>query len=248
MLAGVLGGRDHEPRLAAPARAVRVEALPLRRSGARSPADDTGRRGELAAATTRRRADASHPRAWSRTFNPANAVTASRFLTLPPFVWAVDNGYHQWATLFVLICAACSTRSMALVAKIFNCRSHVRRGVRRDHRRHLLRLRLIVLAAYGWVPVVPVVVIVALGRRQQRRCASIYARARRPRRPTTSRTRWSASSPTPRTSIGFGTGRLEVDVLLLAVLPLMVVVAACTTPSACSLDAVPGAERRPTRS
>ena len=37
-------------------------------------------------------------------FNPANAVTASRFLTLPPLVWAVDHGYRQWATLLILIC------------------------------------------------------------------------------------------------------------------------------------------------
>jgi hypothetical protein len=27
--------------------------------------------------------------------NPANAVTASRFLTLPPFWYAVDHGYNQ---------------------------------------------------------------------------------------------------------------------------------------------------------
>jgi phosphatidylglycerophosphate synthase len=37
-------------------------------------------------------------------YNPANAVTASRFFVLPPFVWAVHNGYHQWATLLMLVC------------------------------------------------------------------------------------------------------------------------------------------------
>ena len=36
--------------------------------------------------------------------NPANAVTASRFLTLPPFLWCVDHGYNQWATLFMILC------------------------------------------------------------------------------------------------------------------------------------------------
>ena len=44
------------------------------------------------------------PRRVVSPYNPANAVTASRFLCLPPFAWAVDSGYHQWATLFILIC------------------------------------------------------------------------------------------------------------------------------------------------
>ena len=43
---------------------------------------------------------AAEPRTPVSPFNPANAVTASRFLTLPPFLWAVDRGYPQWATLF----------------------------------------------------------------------------------------------------------------------------------------------------
>mgnify|MGYP006143813093 CR=1 FL=1 len=33
--------------------------------------------------------------------NPANAVTASRFLTLPPCLWAIDRGYYQIATLLL---------------------------------------------------------------------------------------------------------------------------------------------------
>ena len=55
-------------------------------------------------------------------WNPANAVTASRFLTLPPFFWAVDHGYHQWATLFMLICGLLDKADGA-VAKLFDCRS-----------------------------------------------------------------------------------------------------------------------------
>ena len=54
-------------------------------------------------------------------WNPANAVTASRFLCLPPFVWAVHNGYHQWATIFILICGLLDKLD-GLVAKIFDCR------------------------------------------------------------------------------------------------------------------------------
>jgi len=61
------------------------------------------------------------PRVVSK-LNPANAITASRFLTLPPFVWAVHNGHHQWATLFVLICGVLD-KVDGLAAKIFDCRS-----------------------------------------------------------------------------------------------------------------------------
>src|SRR5205085_2425200 len=99
---GLLGGRDHEPRVAAPARAVRVEALPIRRSGARRARRCRGwlvtRVVVAEAGRSRRTIEIVSP------YNPANAVTASRFLALPPFVWAVHNGYHQYATLFMLVC------------------------------------------------------------------------------------------------------------------------------------------------
>src|SRR5829696_6819992 len=95
-------------------------------------------------------------------FNPANAVTASRFLTLPPFVWAVANGYHQWATIFILICGLLD-KVDGLVAKIFDCRSvfgeifdAITDGI-------CYGTGLIVVAAYGWAPVIPVVAIIALG-------------------------------------------------------------------------------------
>ena len=95
-------------------------------------------------------------------FNPANAVTASRFLTLPPFVWAVANGYHQWATVFILICGLLDKLD-GLVAKLFNCRSvfgelfdAITDGI-------CYGFALIVVAYYGWAPVVPVVLIIVMG-------------------------------------------------------------------------------------
>jgi phosphatidylglycerophosphate synthase len=95
-------------------------------------------------------------------YNPANAVTASRFLCLPPFAWAVDSGYHQWATLFILICGLLD-KVDGLVAKIFNCRSAfgeifdaVTDGI-------CYGFALIVVAYYGWAPVVPVVLILVMG-------------------------------------------------------------------------------------
>ena len=95
-------------------------------------------------------------------FNPANAVTASRFLTLPPFVWAVANGYHQWATVVILICGLLD-KVDGLVAKIFDCRSvfgelfdAITDGI-------CYGFALIVVAYYGWAPVIPVVLILVMG-------------------------------------------------------------------------------------
>ena len=94
-------------------------------------------------------------RAWCRRWNPANAVTASRFLTLPPFVWAVMHGYHQWATLFILICGLLDKLD-GLVARVFHCRSAF--GELFDAITDALcyGFGLVIVAAYGWAPVVPV--------------------------------------------------------------------------------------------
>jgi phosphatidylglycerophosphate synthase len=95
-------------------------------------------------------------------FNPANAVTASRFFTLPPFVWAVATDHHQWATIFIIICGLLD-KVDGLVAKIFNCRSvfgelfdAITDGI-------CYGFALIVVAYYGWAPVVPVVLILVMG-------------------------------------------------------------------------------------
>ncbi|MGN6103501.1 MAG: CDP-alcohol phosphatidyltransferase family protein [Kofleriaceae bacterium] len=95
-------------------------------------------------------------------FNPANAVTASRFLTLPPFVWAVDNGYPKWATLFMLICGILDKLDGA-VAKLFDCRSAFGEVFDAIADGLCYGFAMILIAAYGWAPVIPVVVTVGLG-------------------------------------------------------------------------------------
>lgn len=95
-------------------------------------------------------------------FNPANAVTASRFLCLPPFVWAVDAGYHQWATLFILICGLLD-KVDGLVARVFDCRSPFGELFDAITDGICYGFALILVAAYGWAPVLPVVLIIALG-------------------------------------------------------------------------------------
>ena len=95
-------------------------------------------------------------------FNPANAVTASRFLTLPPFVWAVHNGYHQWATLFMLVCGLLDKLDGA-VAKIFDCRSTFGEVFDAITDGVCYGFGMMILVAYGWSPVIPVVIVVGLG-------------------------------------------------------------------------------------
>src|SRR5687768_2027424 len=95
-------------------------------------------------------------------WNPANAVTASRFLTLPPLYWAVDNGYHQWATVFILICGLLD-KVDGLVAKIFNCRSAFGELFDAITDGICYGFALIVVAYYNWAPVIPVVLIIVMG-------------------------------------------------------------------------------------
>jgi phosphatidylglycerophosphate synthase len=94
--------------------------------------------------------------------NPANAVTASRFLTLPFLWWAVDRGYHQWATLFIFTCAILD-KVDGLMARVFDCKSAfgelfdaIADGV-------CFGFGLVLVTAYGWAPLGSVSVIVALG-------------------------------------------------------------------------------------
>jgi phosphatidylglycerophosphate synthase len=120
-------------------------------------ASTTAAAAETAAAET----PAAPPRVVSR-WNPANAVTASRFLTLPLLWWAVDHGYHQYATLFIIICALLDKLD-GLVAKLFNCRSAFGELFDAITDGLCYGFGLILVAAYGWAPVVPVVCVVGLG-------------------------------------------------------------------------------------
>ncbi len=105
--------------------------------------------------------DRAAPRVVSR-LNPANAVTASRFLTLPPFVWAVHNGYHQWATLFILVCGLLDKLD-GLVAKMFDCRSAFGELFDAITDGICYGFCLILVAAYGWAPPIPVALILLMG-------------------------------------------------------------------------------------
>jgi phosphatidylglycerophosphate synthase len=95
-------------------------------------------------------------------WNPANAVTASRYLTLPFLWWAIDRGHHQWATLFIAICALLDKLD-GLAAKVFDCRSSFGELFDAITDGICYGFGLILVAAYGWAPLVPVVLVIALG-------------------------------------------------------------------------------------
>ncbi len=94
--------------------------------------------------------------------NPANAVTAARFLTLPPLWWAVDHGYHQWATLFIFTCAVLD-KVDGLMARVFDCKSAFGELFDAIADGICFGFGLILVTAYGWAPLGPVSVIVSLG-------------------------------------------------------------------------------------
>ncbi len=170
-------------------------------------------------------------------FNPANAVTASRFLTLPPFVWAVHHGYHQWATLFVLICGLLD-KVDGLVAKIFNCRSTFGELFDAITDGICYGFCLIVLAAYGWAPVIPVAAVLLLGIGNSVLRAIYVKRVGR----AVNYKSYAMERIVAYTAymLGFATGDFEVRFYYWAFVPLMVVVVAHDA-KRMLLDPVPGA-------
>lgn len=94
--------------------------------------------------------------------NPANAVTASRYLTLPAFVYWLDKGDYQLATMAVIVCGVLDLFDGA-VARAFNCASGFGELLDAITDAVCYGFFLVVLAAYDRVPWVPVVGILAVG-------------------------------------------------------------------------------------
>jgi phosphatidylglycerophosphate synthase len=94
--------------------------------------------------------------------NPANAVTASRFLTLPPFVWAIDRGYYQIGLLVLLLCGVLDLFDGA-VARLFKCQTPFGEVFDAIADGLCYGFAIIVLTAYGRVPWLAVTIILALG-------------------------------------------------------------------------------------
>ncbi len=171
--------------------------------------------------------------------NPANAVTASRFLTLPPFVWAVHTGHHQWATIFILICGLLDKLD-GLVAKVFDCRSAFGEMFDAITDAICYGFCLVIVAAYGWAPAIPVAAIIVLGLTNTV-LRGIYAkRAGR----TVNYKSYAMERIVAYTGylIGFATGGMEVEFFFWMFVPLMIVILLHDS-KRMLVDAVPGAMR-----
>ena len=170
-------------------------------------------------------------------WNPANAVTASRFITLPPFIWAVHHGYHQWATLLMLICGLLDKLD-GLVARIFDCRSAF--GELFDAVTDALcyGTGLVVVAAYGWAPAIPVVLAIAMGTANTLMRASYVKRAGR----TTNYKSHAMERLVAYTGylIGFATGGMEVNFYFWLFPPVFAIILAYDT-KRMLIDPIPGA-------
>jgi phosphatidylglycerophosphate synthase len=154
-------------------------------------------------------------------WNPANAVTASRFLCLPPLWWAIEHGYHQHAMLFILICGLLDKLD-GLVARIFDCRSAfgelfdaITDGV-------CYGVGLVLVAAYGWAPAIPVACVIGLGLINTALRAIYIRRAGRP----VNYKSYAMERIVAYTGylIGFATGGMEVKLFYWAFVPIMVAI------------------------
>jgi phosphatidylglycerophosphate synthase len=154
-------------------------------------------------------------------WNPANAVTASRFLTLPPLYWAVAHGEHQLATLFILVCGLLDKLD-GLVAKLFDCRSAFGELFDAITDGLCYGCGLILVAAYGWAPVVPVVFVLGLGLINTGLRFVYIRRAGR----TVNYKSYAMERIVAYTGylIGFATGRMEVGFFYWAFVPVMIVI------------------------
>jgi phosphatidylglycerophosphate synthase len=105
--------------------------------------------------------DGASPRVVSP-WNPANAVTASRYLTLPLFWWAVAHDHRQYATLFILLCGLLD-KFDGPVARMFHCSSAFGEMFDAITDAICFGFALVIVTAYGWAPVGPVVLVVVMG-------------------------------------------------------------------------------------
>ena len=94
--------------------------------------------------------------------NPANAITASRYLCLPPFLYYVDRGLMQHATLWLVICGVLDLLD-GPAARLFRCSSGfgelfdaVTDGI-------CYAFCIVVLCIYGKLPWIPIIVLFATG-------------------------------------------------------------------------------------
>jgi phosphatidylglycerophosphate synthase len=153
--------------------------------------------------------------------NPANAVTAARFLTLPLFIWAVDSNAPQWATLWMFVCGILDKLD-GFAAKVFDCRSEFGEVFDAIADGVCYGFGLIVLVAYGWAPAIPAIAVLLLGAANVV-MRSIYAK-RAGRAVNYKSYAMERIVGFIAFMIGFATGHMEVEFYYWAFVPLYAVV------------------------
>ena len=94
--------------------------------------------------------------------NPANAITASRYLTLPPFFWAVQNGHAQVA-MFAIITCGLFDKLDGRFAAWFNCRSAFGELFDAITDGICYGFCLAVVIYFKWAPQLPAALVIFLG-------------------------------------------------------------------------------------
>src|SRR5262245_60043534 len=94
--------------------------------------------------------------------NPANAITASRFLTVPVFWWAAARSEWQIATLAVALCGVLDLFDGA-VARLLKCQTAFGEVFDGLADGICYGLMLFILPIYGRVPWIPVAAIIIMG-------------------------------------------------------------------------------------
>jgi len=94
--------------------------------------------------------------------NPANAMTASRFLTLPVFLWALEHDERQLAALTLIICGALDVFD-GLVARLLKCQTPFGEVFDAIADGICYGSMMLMLTLYGWVPWIPVTILLGMG-------------------------------------------------------------------------------------
>jgi phosphatidylglycerophosphate synthase len=94
--------------------------------------------------------------------NPANAITFSRFFTLPPFVMYMEQGKPQLALLMALLCGFMDLFD-GIAARKFDCSSAFGEFFDAASDAICYGFMMAYLAWAGHLPWIPIVIIVGLG-------------------------------------------------------------------------------------
>jgi phosphatidylglycerophosphate synthase len=94
--------------------------------------------------------------------NPANAITASRYFTLPPFLYFLDRGMGQYALVMVILCGVLDLFD-GPVARKLGCTSGFGEMFDAATDGICYGFFLICLMAYGKIPWIPIAIFVGLG-------------------------------------------------------------------------------------